>query len=48
MHSVLYCSRERHEIMPTIYGFTDWFTLLPPKIIIFLEYLNKIIINNSA
>ena len=23
--------------MPTVYGFTDWFTLLPPKISVFLE-----------
>ena len=30
--------------MPTVYGFTDWFTLLPPKISVFLEYLNTIII----
>ena len=34
--------------MPTVYGFTDWFTLLAPKIGVILDYLNTIIINDSA
>jgi len=36
--------------MPTVYGLpnTAWFTLLSPKIEVFLEYLNANIVGNSA